>query len=114
MTALQNFRAVSGDNITVGVTVTDADGAAVDLTGATIRWSARKLGEAANAIEKSSGAGEVELTDPTAGEFEVELEPADTDDLEGVFQHESEITDVAGRVTTVAIGAMTLTEDVIL
>lgn len=114
MTALQNFRATSGDTITITVTVTDSAGAAVDLTGASIRWSARKLGEADNAIEKTTSAGEVELTDPTAGEFEVVLEPADTASLAGVYQHESEITDVAGGVTTVATGAMTLTEDVIL
>lgn len=112
MATLQNFRSVSGDDITIAVAVTDSAGAAVNITGASIRWSARKLTDASNAIEKTTAAGGVVITSATGGLFEVRLVPADTASLEGVFHHESELTDLSGRVSTVAVGSMTLSDDV--
>lgn len=116
MTAtLQNFQVVSGDAPAGGIvfTVTDQAGAVVDLTGASVRWSARRLNSATVAIEKTTAAGGVEITDPTAGVFVVSLEAADTAALEGVYLHEAEVEDVAGNVWTAARGHMTITEDVV-
>lgn len=113
-TSLQNFRATSGDDIAIDVTVTDSDDAAVDITGCLIRWGARKVGETSTAISKSTTDGGITITDGPAGQFRVSLDPADTASLSGVFEHEAELTDLTGAVSTVCTGSMRIEEDLVV
>jgi hypothetical protein len=102
---IQNFNMTAGDTKTLVVTVRDAEGTAVNLTGSTIKWQAkRSLGKAAS-LSKVSASG-ITLTDPTNGEFSVALDPSDTEDLVGLFHHEAEVTAADGTISTVLRGTM--------
>jgi hypothetical protein len=96
----QNFEMYIGDTHILEITVTMDD----TLAGATAKW------EMANnntvLVTKQSGSGIA-----TTGEkvFEVTINPADTQSMKaGTYRHAAEVTDAAGRVSTVATGKMTL------
>jgi hypothetical protein len=114
----QDVAMFSGDTRVLAFTVTQAgDSTPVDLTGATaIKWKcARKLSGGFSStvtLSKALGAG-ITVTDADAGQLQVLLSPADTAALSGRFYHELEITDVAGNVSTVAIGTLTIAKDLI-
>jgi hypothetical protein len=60
---VQNFEIHAGDSREIVVTVVDSQGAAVDLTGATIAWHlAQSTGSGAPLVSKSSGDG-IAITD---------------------------------------------------
>lgn len=102
---IQNFTMTAGDTKTLVVSVTDAEGSAVNITGATIRWVCkRSLGKAAS-ISKTTVLG-ISLTDAVNGQFTVTLNPSDTDDLAGIFQHEVELTASDGTISTILSGTM--------
>ncbi len=97
---------VAGDDKVLEVTVTDAAGTAVDITGASIQWRLSKTVNRRPAqIAKATGGAGVEITDAAAGVFEVTLDPADTEDLRGAYYHEAEVIDADGNVSTVLTGA---------
>ena len=113
----QDVAMFSGDTRVLAFTITQAGGSTpVDLTGATIKWRcARKLSGGFSStvtLSKSLGAG-ITVTNADAGQLQVLLSPADTAALSGRFYHELEITDVAGNVSTVAIGTLTIAKDLI-
>ena len=104
----QNFEMFQGDSKDLVVTVSDAAGQPVDLTGASIKWRAAPAVDSAVAtISKATGSGIV-ITDAVAGEFTVSLVPADTQTLDGEFYHEAQVTDAAGAVSTVLSGHLTI------
>src|SRR3990167_4295716 len=89
---IQNFIMVAGDTKTLVVTVEDAEGTAVSITGATIKWRcARSYGKTAS-ITKATGGSGIAITDGAGGEFTVTLNASDTVSLVGNFYHEAEIT----------------------
>jgi hypothetical protein len=105
---VQNFEIHAGDSRDIVVTVTDSQGAAVDLTGAAVAWQlARSAGSAAAVVSKSLGAG-IAITDGPNGVFTVTLDPADTESLTGLYYHEAEVTDAAGNRSTVLTGVATV------
>jgi hypothetical protein len=75
----------------IEVTVVDANGAAVNISGAsTIKWVAGKAKETP-VIQKSLGSG-VTITDGPAGEFSVTLVAADTKDVAAdEYPHEARV-----------------------
>jgi hypothetical protein len=108
---VQNFEIHAGDDLVIPVTVTDEAGQAVDLTGAAVGWQAargtpQRFGTTP-VVSKASGSG-IAVTDPAGGVFEITLEAADTQGLRGAFYHEAEVTDAAGKKTTVMAGTMTV------
>lgn len=99
MTLDANF--VQGNDITLEFTVTDEDGAALDITGATVKWSLKRaIGETADLTKQTGGSG-ITLTDADGGVFEVELTDTDTAALYGEYVHEAVIIDALGKVRTV-------------
>lgn|GEM_PF-4656620 len=67
----------AGDTTVVDYVVT-VDGAAVNLTGLTLRWAARRnYGDAVPVIAKETGQG-ITHTDPPNGKAQLKLLPADT------------------------------------
>lgn len=94
----------AGDAKVLVITVRDAAGAAVNITGATITWEAARSTEDAAVITKTTSDG-IEITDATHGVFEVTLDPADTDDLFGLYYHEAELTQT-GDPFTVLTGSL--------
>ncbi len=107
-----SFTMYEGDTKTLEVTVRDAVGDVVNITGATIRWWMAKNVRATGAdiyIEKSTGAG-ITIVDGVAGRFNVALDPADTEDMgttNKTYYHEAE-TDIGGVISTVLVGQATI------
>jgi len=104
-----------GDHRTFLLTVKDQNGVVVDITGATIIFSLKADPTNATAlVEKiSTDINEIEITNPTQGEAEIYLIPADTSDLEpGIYFYDVELTTTSGKVYTLVKGELNLLQDV--
>ena len=102
----QNINIHSGDTHTITVTVTDENGDAKNLTDATITY------KAGDTIEKTLGNG-IEISNAAGGIFLIALLPVDTASLDGLYPHEAEVTDSNGVVSTIFIGNLFVTKDLI-
>lgn len=106
-----------GDTINLTGVVRDSAGAVVNLTGCTLRFTAKlNRGDADNAtgaIKKYTGSG-ITHTDAAAGAYRVTLAPADTSSLTAttVYFWDLQLTDGSGAVFTVADGTLTVLVDV--
>ena len=104
--------------ITIGP-VTDSDGAYPDLTDATAKWymAASASSTGLNIfVTKTTADGGIVITGDTNVGFTltIELLPEDTEDVTpGAFYHECEVTDAAGEISTVTIGAFTLKQTLV-
>jgi len=106
-------RMYSGDDKSIAVTVTDPDGAAVTLTGATATWALATAPGAAPLVTKTSGDGEIAIGGDDANVVTVTLEPADTATLGGVYLHELQLVDGANKTHTVYQGTLYVQGDII-
>lgn len=113
---LQDVTMHSGDSKTLTVTVykDTAHTVVKDITGATVKYEARRNANSRGTatIVKSVGSGIV-LTDPTNGVFVVTLAATDTNGLSGDFYHEAEVTDAGGDKQTAMTGTLTISKDII-
>lgn len=66
-----------GEGKSLVFTVVDENGAAIDITGATVTWRLAKIAAAGSLLEKTVGSGIV-LTTPGSGILTVTLDAADT------------------------------------
>jgi len=104
-----------GDSRTLEVTVTDTSGAAVDITGYTMKFTVKKSeADTTNTIQKTTTlATEIDLTDPANGIAEVYLLPADTLNLKaGTYVYDVEVTTDTSKVYTVIKSTFVIVEDV--
>jgi hypothetical protein len=114
MTYLEGKR---GDTNNYTGTVLDSAGAVVNLTGATLRFTAKlNRSDADNAtgvIVKSTGAGITHISAP-AGTYRITLLPADTSALTTatLYFWDLQLTVAGGDVFTVDKGTMTITTDI--
>ena len=99
----QNFEMHSGDTKDIIVEVLKQDDSVQPLTGATARFALSEDEFEPAIVTKTTGAGIV-LTDPPAGILTVTLDAVDTEPLAGMHYYEVEVTDVALRISTVAVG----------
>jgi hypothetical protein len=103
----QRYELFSGNTGVFNVTVLDQDSVAQDITGASARFTvSRRAGDANPLIDLGVGTG-IAITDATNGLVTITVPAADTEPLSGAYRWELEITDVAGRVATVAYGSIT-------
>jgi hypothetical protein len=87
----------SGDSVILSVAITDGNGNAVALAGATCAYTVRESITASSAlITKATGSG-ITVSGSTVT---ITLSPADTAALAGVYHHELQITDSGGHVST--------------
>lgn len=100
-----DIRIIQGDDVTLAITAKNLDGQIINLTGATLIFKAVQGNTVA--VTKSTGAG-ITLTDPSVGEFEVELTDTDTGALEGKYYFEVQVTSSLGRVITLRSEDQTL------
>ncbi len=110
----QDLTIYSGDTAIITVTVTDSDNdnAAKDLTGCSVTYAIYKK-RVVYLKKTSADGGGIEITDADAGELTITLDPADTANLPGgEYEHEVQITDAIGNVSTVAVGTLTIKEDI--
>lgn len=109
---ITNFEMTAGDSKTLVVTVKDAEGVDVSITGATIKWhAARSFGKTAS-ITKTTSSG-IAITDGANGVFTVTLAGSVTESLVGNFYHEAEVTFSDGTVATVLFGTMKINPGII-
>lgn len=103
-----DFELFQGDTKRINFTLRKADGTALDLTGAEIRWEASRLKSgglfsSTPLIVKTDQDG-IEVVDALNGFLTVTLPPEDTLFISGDFYHELETRDVSGDVSTVFSG----------
>lgn len=96
------IKVVQGDDLTYTLTVNDADGNAVDLTGASaaVFTVKKNYSDDTAVIEKTLGAGVV-ITTPASGVVTVTLSDSDTDIEDGTYMFELQVTDSSGNISTV-------------
>lgn len=99
----QDIEIDAGDPFSFAVALVDADGAALDLTGKTVRYGfAEKASDPEPLFEKDNAAlGGIEIEVPeTAGNITVTLAPADTVALAGRYHHEVEVEGITTMTGT--------------
>ena len=102
-----NVSMVQGESRLIEPTVTDADGAATDITGATIVW---KAGTSPFGVALLTKVGTIVTADE--GLFRVTIEPADTLTISGVLFHWSEIVLSDNSVIKPFLGTFTVSPEV--
>ena len=96
-----DLKCVANNDVQITVTLTRADGAAVNLTGATIKFSVVDQLTGQVKFSKTTGGGGVSVSSPaTAGIFVVTIDKEDIDDFHGTYIYEAVITDSSGNVGT--------------
>ena len=99
----QNFRLHIGEDVTVAFTVTDADGANVNLTGNSVAWAMRthELATADTLTIAGSSLGD--------GTFSIVFVDTNTDAINpGVYYHEAKYTDASLNESVVVRGSVQL------
>jgi len=84
----------------------------VDITGATVKFAVKEKASDTDASAKILKTI-TDLTSPTAGEFDVEIEPADCDDLVGNYIWQMEITLADSGKFILSEGTVTFTRNII-
>jgi len=104
-----NFTAKQGDTLTRTVTITDADGVAVNITGATLTLHIRAKGSTSDAIT----APTLSLTTPASGIATMTISATDTALLSAAttYLFEIEMVDSGGAITTPLDGLLYVQED---
>lgn len=110
----QNVEIYRGDNRTFKIIAKDADGAVVNITGATAIFSVKKkLIDAAYIFQKTTAnPAQISITEPTDGELEVYILPADTqEETPGDYEYDCQLT-TSGNVYTIVIGRFKIHSEV--
>lgn len=97
---MASLTVVAQNDLILKYTVTDQDGDAVSLTGATIKWSIRRDLETLAALEKTTSAG-IAITDAAGGVFQVTITDTETENLTKRYVMEATIIDVDGFIYTI-------------
>ena len=108
---------VRGDDKTYVVVVKNSLGVAVDLTSSTIKFTVKynyNVADSAATIQKTTAdPAEISLTDPTNGEFEIYVLPADTQLVVPLaYVYDIQIDLASGKRVTPVVGTFTLLRDV--
>lgn len=106
-----NITAVRGDTFRRKILITDANKAAVDITGWTIFFTLKnnpKDSDAIAVIKKDITAH----TDPTGGESLIELTATETDGLSGNYFYDIQIKKADSDIRTVCGGSFTMKVDI--
>lgn len=104
-----NYTVKQGDTFTRTLTITDAAGVAVNITGATLRLHIRAKGSTTDAIT----APTLTLTTPASGIATLTISATDTATLSAAttYLYEIEMVDSGGAITTPLDGLLYAQED---
>ena len=97
----QNVTMYQGDYRILEVTVLDENDAPRDVTGCLVTWVVYKPTTKFVELTKIVGSG---ISAPVGAVFEITLEPEDTLNLLGQYNHECEITDGSSHPFTILTG----------
>lgn len=97
---------ISGDTLSIPITVLDDDDAAVDMTGATIAFAiVRRVGRTA-AISTADSPQTASAAIATSV-VTITVTAANTEPLRGTYQFECKATDGSGNEAVIAYGSIT-------
>ena len=103
-----------GDTKTIEVTAKNQDGIAVDITGASIKFTVKTNATDTDAqakFQKTTTLG-ITITDATNGKFEIAISPSDTSGLSaGEFVFDIQLN-ISGAIFTIAKDIFLLKQDV--
>jgi hypothetical protein len=103
----------SGDSMLIYMSIVDETNAPLNISGMAVEWAAARNVQSPPLIRKTTGAGII-VTDGPFGKLTIEILPADTAVMTpGTYYHETELTDGSARVSTVAIGFITVYGDLV-
>lgn len=102
----------SGDTLLIEVSVEKDDGSAKDLTDASVEYGISSKPGSETLVSKTTPDG-VTITDAGNGEIEIQIDPADTEEMDGSYYHECEVTDGSGEVSTIFTGVFYISEDTV-
>lgn len=108
-----NLEAFSGDTLSLVITVLDDADLAVDLSGATVRFSiSRRIGGTVSVSTEDSPATAAVAISPNSDSpavnniVTVSVTAANTEALSGVYRWECKATDASGNEAVVAYGTI--------
>jgi hypothetical protein len=110
---MTTLRMTRGDDRTFTVTITDSAGAVVDISEATLVWTARRSFGGAAVIEKATDAGIT--AGETTGQATLAIDAADTIALPAAVTDlvwDLAVTDTADKVQTPLRGVLRVDPDV--
>lgn len=116
MPTVSNVTLVQGDDKVLRITVRDeATGNPIDLTNVdSIRYQIAKTPAAPRVVSKFYGSGGgISVFNALGGVIDVIIRAVDTATVAGEFQHELEIKDAAGLLSTAMTGTVTITKALI-
>jgi hypothetical protein len=103
-----------GDDATFVIVAVDALNKPVNLSGATLRFTAKKSRtDAVPTLSKSTGSG-ITHTDPANGQAELTFVPADTSSLYAPIAliFDVQLTEGTGKVSTIILGVLQIGADI--
>lgn len=109
---------IRGDSKTFALSLTDAAGDPLDLTGCTVWITAKEAytdTDAAATFQHSTDDGNITILDEDTGVIAVDIDPADTTDLDGKttrLVYDIQVEDGVGKVTTPVRGKLVVRPDV--
>lgn len=111
-----NLEAVRGDTNVYTGTAT-ADGVAIDITGSTMRFTAKNDPSDADGsalISETTTGGGITLVTPASGVYRITLAPGDTTGLtvSSVLHYDVQLTTAGGAVYTLCKGHFTIVGDI--
>ena len=109
----QNFEMHSGDTKDIVVNVLDEQDQAVPIVAADVVFILSKNEFSTALVTKTTGGGGIVITNGPGGVLTITLDSADTEPLVGEHYYEVELTDVASRVNTIAVGSIDIRPNVI-
>ena len=106
---LQSFPVMSGDQVSLPITVVDNDDAIVNLSGGAAVFKMARRPQSNPVIDstESPATATAVLTTPESGLITVTIADENTESLIGDYYYECKFTDVSGREAVVARGWMT-------
>lgn len=99
----QNFTIYQGDDKIVYFTTYDENDALLNINNCSLNWILYKRYPENIVLTKTTASG-ITITNAVGGIFYVRLVPADTENLLGEYNHECELTDASGYISTIAVG----------
>jgi len=109
---MQNFEGVTGDDFNLNLAFTDANGAAVNISGwgtikATFKLRKSLLDAATGVVQKTAT-----VTSGAGGTATVTLSKTDTASMVGSYYYDVQYIDGSGNIKTAMSGVITFTRDV--
>ncbi len=108
-----NLTIIRGDTTNITLTLTDQNGDAIDLTGATVFFTAKPdfdndVADADAVITKEVSSH----SDPTNGITVIPLTASDTNITPGIYQYDVQVKDAGGSIFSLPARQLKVIEDV--